>query len=402
MMGLASPSTETSTTVCEPSARPRLRSWALVLSVAALSCSPCHTRDPERQNRSDERGEAEQSLTRREASLADVAGDADGQSCRLRVAFIGDAGVEDEAVAVLRLIADEKADMVLHQGDLGYRDPERWVAMVHNVLGTDFPYFFSIGNHDGGGGDTPADASDPWTRVYGPLLRRTIRTLPGIECTGPAPILNSGTGAGPARDRAESTRLACRYRGLFFVLLDLHGPASAPDDPAPGDMAALDFLERQLASDDSSWQLCSWHIADPAMSLSDNEPAISLRPYTLCKDSGAIIATAHSHNYSRTTGLTRFAPTPVVDERARANELEVRPGATFAFVSGLGGNGIDPVRCRTESGEDCGIWARSYDGDYGALFIDFTCRGKARGYFKTIAGEIIDDFTVTSTRGSSR
>ena len=31
-----------------------------------------------------------------------------------------------------------------------------------------------------------------------------------------------------------------------------------------------------------------------------------------------------------------------------------------------------------DSGEDCGIWARSYDGDYGALFIDFTCRGKAR------------------------
>jgi hypothetical protein len=36
------------------------------------------------------------------------------------IAFIGDQSVSAGAVAVLELIRDEGADMVLHQGDLGY------------------------------------------------------------------------------------------------------------------------------------------------------------------------------------------------------------------------------------------------------------------------------------------
>ena len=40
----------------------------------------------------------------------------------LRVAFIGDQGLGPNAIAVLELIKDEGAQMVLHQGDFDYKD----------------------------------------------------------------------------------------------------------------------------------------------------------------------------------------------------------------------------------------------------------------------------------------
>ena len=40
----------------------------------------------------------------------------------LRVAFIGDQGLGPNAIAVLELIKDEGAQMVLHQGDFEYKD----------------------------------------------------------------------------------------------------------------------------------------------------------------------------------------------------------------------------------------------------------------------------------------
>jgi hypothetical protein len=67
----------------------------------------------------------------------------------LTVAFIGDQGSGDDARAVLQLIKAEGADLVLHQGDFDYEDdPDSWDALITSVLGADFPYFASIGNHD--------------------------------------------------------------------------------------------------------------------------------------------------------------------------------------------------------------------------------------------------------------
>jgi hypothetical protein len=62
----------------------------------------------------------------------------------LTVAFIADQGLGEGARAVLQLIVEEGADLVLHQGDLDYQDdPSAWDASITNVLGADFPYFVS-------------------------------------------------------------------------------------------------------------------------------------------------------------------------------------------------------------------------------------------------------------------
>ena len=67
----------------------------------------------------------------------------------LRVAFIADQGLSPYAIAVLNLIKDEEAQMVLHQGDFDYKDdPDKWDKQISDVLGDDFPYFASIGHHD--------------------------------------------------------------------------------------------------------------------------------------------------------------------------------------------------------------------------------------------------------------
>ena len=62
-----------------------------------------------------------------------------------KVAFIGDQEINANAEAVLQLISDEGADMVIHLGDFGYgneTDPQTaidWDAQVTSILGASYP-----------------------------------------------------------------------------------------------------------------------------------------------------------------------------------------------------------------------------------------------------------------------
>ena len=58
-----------------------------------------------------------------------------------KVAFIADQGLDTNAKAVLLLIKDEGAEMVLHQGDFDYKDnPELWDQQINDILGPDCVY----------------------------------------------------------------------------------------------------------------------------------------------------------------------------------------------------------------------------------------------------------------------
>ena len=66
-----------------------------------------------------------------------------------KIAFIGDQELGKDAEAVLRLIKSEGAQAVLHQGDFDHEDnPAAWEAQINKILGRNFPYFASPGNHD--------------------------------------------------------------------------------------------------------------------------------------------------------------------------------------------------------------------------------------------------------------
>jgi PKD repeat protein len=294
----------------------------------------------------------------------------------LKVAFIGDQGLRADAVAVLRLIEDEGAHMVLHQGDFDYHDdPTRWDDQITSVLGADFPYFASVGNHDvdafyGAGG-------------YQDKLERRLSRVSGATCTGELAV-NS----------------ACQYEGLFFILSGVGTLGSGHED----------YIRQQLEADNSTWRICSWHKNQNAMQVGGKGNEVGWGPYEACRELGAIIATAHEHSYHRTKTLISTEQQTVDPGWPHPANLRVVPGATFVFVSGAAGANIrNQDRCLpTTYPYGCnGEWASIYTSDqgakYGALFIEFHVDGdpnKARGYFKNIDGEVVDQFVVMTEGGT--
>ena len=114
----------------------------------------------------------------------------------LRVAFIGDQGLGPNAIAVLNLIKNEGAQLVLHQGDFDYQDnPDKWDRRISDVLGSDFPYFASIGNHD-------LDSGLISLKGYQEKLYDRLKKNPDAVCNGDLGVKSS-----------------CTYHGLFFILV---------------------------------------------------------------------------------------------------------------------------------------------------------------------------------------
>ena len=291
-----------------------------------------------------------------------------------KVAFIGDQGSGSNAADVLQLIMDEGAEMVLHQGDFDYGgNPNEFDQLINDVLGPDFPYFASKGNHD----------TSAWSGYQQKLYDRLDR-ITGASCTGDLGVKSS-----------------CTYQGLFFILSGVGVSGSGHDI----------YIRDELAADDSIWSVCSWHKNQNAMQVGGKGNDVGWGPYEECRIGGAIIATAHEHSYHRTRTLSS-TQTQTVDASCEDDpgtpdpDVCVFEGSTFVFVSGIAGRSIrNQDRCSPKTYPyGCnGEWAKIYTSDqgakYGALFITFHVDGdprKAYGYFKNIDGVVIDSFTITA------
>jgi hypothetical protein len=293
----------------------------------------------------------------------------------LEVAFIGDQGLGGDAEAVLRLIRDEGAQAVFHQGDFDYEDdPAAWEAQIDAVLGPDFPYFASIGNHDA-------------LRFFGPggyhdrLAARMERL--GIPWEGMLGV-----------------RSTFHWQGLFVVM-------TAPGVLGGGDLLYAPYIRDALAADDSIWTISSWHENMRAMQVGGKSDSTGWDVYEESRRGGAIVATAHEHSYSR-THLLADVENQVVASTAEplvlAADDPVTPadeGRSFVFVSGLGGQSIRDQEL------DGPWWASIYTSDQGArpgaLFAVFHVDGNprlARFYFKDIEGNVVDEFLVESAVGA--
>ncbi|MBI4022416.1 MAG: metallophosphoesterase, partial [Candidatus Andersenbacteria bacterium] len=257
------------------------------------------------------------------------------------VAFIGDQGLSDNARAVLELIRDEGADMVIVSGDLGYNEgdsatPARWDTMITDVLGNGFPLFASQGNHDTG----------HWSQ-YRQLLQARLNNVSGETCSGDLGV--------------QST---CTYQGLTFT--STYGRADAS------------YIRNQHTNSDSLWTICSWHHNQQAMQVGGNSDEVGWGPYEACREAGAIVATAHEHSYHRTKTLTSLEQQTVDPTATSPTDLRISPGSTFAFVSGAGGANIrDQERCLPSTapygcqGEWANIYTSTQGAKFGALFMHF-------------------------------
>lgn len=294
----------------------------------------------------------------------------------LLVALVGDLGAGAHPRSVFKMIAAEKADFLIILGDLDYGDsPSTFKSDLEAGLGPDFPVFGVIGNHD----------VKKWSG-YQPIFEDRLAKIAGAECTG-----DLGVDA------------ACTYRGLRFVLSGVGTIGSKGQHE--------DYLAGALADDDSPWTLCAWHKNQRDMQAGDKSDEVGWTAYQHCQDDGAIVVTGHEHSYARTRTLTDLGNAKNQHGAVGMPELlEVGPGSTFAVVSGLGGKSIRNYSANLHANQQW--WASFYTGDYhrkngtevkgskanyGALFLRFHVDGDpdaAHGYFKSVDGEVADEFDV--------
>ncbi len=292
----------------------------------------------------------------------------------VKVAFIGDQDVNVNARAVLQLIKNEGADFVLHQGDLGYGDETSlqrvndWDKQINDILGANYPYFYSVGNHD----------VNSWSAYQQKLIERLER-ISDENCIGNIGVKSS-----------------CYYRGIFFIL---SGAGTL-------ESGHTEYITQQLEQNNATWRICSWHKNQQQMQIGGKTDEVGWGPYETCRQKGAIIATAHEHSYERTKTLVNTQTQTVDLSWPDSDNVRVARGATFVFVSGLGGQSIrNQQRCLpTTYPYGCnGEWASIYTSDqgasYGALFCTFRVNNqenKAFCYFKDINGRVPDQFNITS------
>jgi len=327
------------------------RALTAALCLAAAACG-AHERPP-----IDDRFQ-------RTADLA-VAGD---PPPGLKIAFIGDQGLGSRARGVLQVIENEGAVAVCHQGDFDYDDdPEAWEEQIDAVLGPDFPYFVSVGNHD--------------TDVYygpGGYQERVAARMDrlGIPWDGDLGV--------------KSTVV---FRGLLFVFA------------APGvfGQGHAEFIAGALAAHpEARWRVCSWHKNQNAMQTGRKWDEAGWGVYEAARRGGALVMTGHEHAYSRSHLLATCEEEPEVAAREGPLALAVDDpttpadeGRTVVVVSGIGGKG---ARSLVRGGDH---WACIYTDDQdavpGALFGEFHVDGDpdlARFYFMNLNGEVVDEYYV--------
>ncbi|OGK10754.1 hypothetical protein A2767_06215 [Candidatus Roizmanbacteria bacterium RIFCSPHIGHO2_01_FULL_35_10] len=310
-----------------------------------------------------------------------------------KVAFIGDAGNGNNATAVLNLIKNEGAQAVLHQGDFDYSyNATAFWGKIDSVLGANFPYFVSVGNHDN---TSWAEGCGDPDGCYAKFQKDRLARI----------------GVVPDNPDLNDQLYSAVYKGLKMIFVGLQGNSIGTSTYAP-------YIQSQLQTDNHTWKICSWHKNQGTMQVGSKTDEMGWAVYEACRQQGAIIATAHEHTYERTKTLTNIqsltvdtAQHPLVGGiPGNPNSVLVAPGKTFVFVSGLGGNGPrNQDRCLPTSypyggGSGCNyIWANIWTTDqggsspFGALFITFNVGGnpnRATGYFKSIAGQVVDQFEI--------
>lgn len=296
------------------------------------------------------------------------------QKGEVLVALAGDMGSGSKPRSVYKLVLAEKADFLIIPGDFDYKSsPSTFESDMIAVLGTDYPVFATIGNHDTG----------KWKEYQTGFLKRLAK-VPDAVCTGELGVDAS-----------------CTYLGVHFVLSGIATTGSkGPHE---------DYIAKALASDSSPWSLCVWHKNQTALQAGDKPSDVGWTAFQHCQKDGAIVVMGHEHSYARTRTLTDVGNG---DHGATGmpDLVEVGPGRTFSVVTGLGGKSIRAWSANLHKNDTW--WGTVYTSDYwrknglemkkssadqGALFIRFNVGGDpsaAEGYFKTVDGDIIDEFDI--------
>lgn len=276
-----------------------------------------------------------------------------------KVAFYGDQGIKDSSRLVLQQAVADGVEMFWILGDFDYEsDPEAWISMLDEELGTDFPVFASIGNHD----------LRRWNQYEEELWARYERTNITQYCEGEIGV-----------------KMTCNYKGLYFITSGV-GTWGVNHD---------DYFDKQLSEGESIWKICGWHKNHRKYQTGNKFTEVPIEMYEVCRRHGAIVATGHEHSYARTHLMSSFEDFEVVNED---NTLQLSLNNSFCFCSGLGGQS---VRNWDNGFEDNYWWAATAASDNGAtdgpLICTFNVNGDPRAaecYFRDTNGKVFDTFNI--------
>jgi len=282
-----------------------------------------------------------------------------------KVAFLGDAGSGTQQEEVLEMVKSWGAQVVVHSGDFEYLDDaELFEQQLDKVLGPDFPYFASIGNHD----------VAAWDGTEGHERRLTdrLKRFGGdLNCTGDYGV-----------------NMVCSWNGLYLVLSGAGTLGSAH--------AA--YIDQVLTNVPATWKVVSWHKNQRLMQIGGKTDETGWAVYDTARKHGAIIATGHEHSYCRSYMMTDFEDQVIAN---RNHPLEMKVGESFVFVSGLGGKDIRTWETNLKNNPWWASAHASNDGvSDGALLCTFNTAGvlnKAYCIFQDRLGKVWDNFNITSS-----
>ncbi len=266
----------------------------------------------------------------------------------IQFAVIGDFGQAGASpAAVAKMVKSWQPDFIITLGDNNYPDGE--ATTIDNNIGQYYSEY--IYPYEGA-----YAAGSPPNRFFPALGNHDWHSRQAKAYVDYFPISSSPANTGSS----DNERYYDFVQGPvhFFVL------NSDPRAITPIASQAA-WLQAQLATSESAWQIVYFHHPPYSSGWHGNEPHMQLPFHTWGVD--AVLA-GHDHNYERLT----------------------RDGLPY-FVNGLGGKGIRPFRLTAEAGSQL-----RYAKDYGAMWVEAT-ETTLTFQFYSIAngGALIDSYTLS-------
>ena len=300
-----------------------------------------------------------------------------------KVAITADTGPGADFLSVLDLIKRENVQLVIMPGDFAYSGSVTgWINSVNSKLGNNFPFLLAQGNHEYNT-NTWGDMKIPCTGTANNYASFTRCRLDSMSVTANI-------------DPTQKDRYSAVYKGLKMVFMsDVYKNTIGRDTNAA-------YLNQELANDNHIWKICLVHENMRATNVGTKGDEVGWAPFEACRANGAFIAQGHSHTYSRSKTLINMQSQTIDTSCADLNltpdqDVCVSRGVSWFFDSSLGG-----YSKRTLHNTAHPYWAKYFNGQFGALFLTFNVDGnpnKAKGYFKAVDGQIVDNFIITRKGG---
>lgn len=316
----------------------------------------------------------------------------------IKIALTGDTEAATNFEQVLKLVASEKASMLMINGDFGYGySPATWQKKVTSTVDINaLPIIATLGNHDVGGTKTD---------TYINIIQGFRNDKNGLTkaCTG-KPGVTTGHDITAVDEVCTIGNISIIGSGIGQVL-------------------TKSYLEKQLdaklkAVPEGNWKLVGYHFTLASMNPGIKGDEASQTFFDIIRKSGAIGAQGHTHIAMASCPISSvFAaglPVQCHPNFVTPAERFIMPGTGIYVDSSLGGKEARArVRCKTAGEKGCAhmvdmISQEGYtrtDGikktnftRFGAFFIIFNAGGnpnRAYAYFKSVDGQVIFSFNIT-------